>query len=69
MYEYPAKPTYKLLQAHVRQTDGFTVKRVEGEIRLALKGPNSEPSAYYTESVIDALDTLAVWSASRTEVN
>jgi hypothetical protein len=36
---------------------GLTVRKSDGEFRVAYPGPNSEASAYYTEDLLDLLNT------------
>jgi hypothetical protein len=46
---------------------GMTITRTEhDEYRVAFRGPNSEPAAYYTTDLQDAVDTATDMAARRT---
>ena len=42
---------------------GMTIRKVDGEYRVAFKGPHSEASAYYTDDLSDAYGTAVAMKA------
>lgn len=42
---------------------GLTVRKTDGEYRVAFRGPNNEETAYYTNDLKDAVDTARSMAA------